>query len=75
MSTIEGQETRGYSSHRSALIAQHANAPKLHLVMDCLNTYQSEAVMRLVDALEPEPIELGQKVKSGILQLMATHAA
>lgn len=63
------------AAHLSALIAQHSNAPKLHLVMDCLNTHQSEAVVRLVAALEPEPIELGQKGKSGILQSMATRTA
>jgi transposase len=56
------------AAHLSALIAQHPNAPKLHLVMDCLNTHQSEAVVRLVAALEPEPIELGEKGKSGILK-------
>jgi len=43
--------------------------------MDCLNTHQSEAVVRLVEALEPETIELGEKGKSGILQSMATRTA
>jgi transposase len=62
-------------AHLSALVAQSPNAPKIHLVMDCLNTHQSEAVVRLVAALEPEPIELGQKGKSGILQSMATRTA
>jgi putative transposase len=63
------------AAHLSALIAQHAQATKLHLVMDCLNTHQSEAVVRLVAALEPEPIELGLKGKSGILTSMATRTA
>jgi putative transposase len=62
-------------AHLSALVAQSPNAPKLHLVMDCLNTHQSEAVVRLVAALEADPIELGQKGKSGILQSMATRTA
>jgi putative transposase len=63
------------AAHLSALIAQNAQATKLHLVMDCLNTHQSEAVVRLVAALEPEPIELGLKGKSGILTSMATRTA
>ena len=62
-------------AHLSALIAQNAQATKIHLVMDCLNTHQSEAVVRLVADLEAEPIELGQKGKSGILQSMVTRTA
>ena len=63
------------AAHLSALIAQHTEATKLHLVMDCLNTHQSEAVVRLVADLESDPIELGEKGKSGILQSMASRAA
>lgn len=63
------------ASHLSALVAQSPKATKFHLVMDCLNTHQSEAVVRLAAALEPEPIELGQKGKSGILLSMATRTA
>lgn len=62
-------------AHLSALVAQNAQAPKIHLVMDCLNTHQSEAVVRLVAALESEPIDLGKKGESGILQSMATRTA
>jgi hypothetical protein len=36
------------AAHLSDLIAQHTEATKLHLVMDCLNIHQSEAVVRLV---------------------------
>jgi hypothetical protein len=43
--------------------------------MDCLNTHQSEAVVRLVAALEPEPIELGQKGKPGILTRLGRLAS
>jgi hypothetical protein len=62
-------------AHLSALVAQSPNAPKIHLVMDCLNTHQSGAVVRWVVALESEPIDLGKKGKSGILQSMATRTA
>ena len=60
--------------HLRALFAQYPNAPKIHLVMDCLNTHQSEAVVRIAAELEPKPLELGEKGKSGILQSMATRA-
>ena len=42
--------------------------------MDCLNTHQSESMVRLVAELEPESIELGEKGKSGILASMATRS-
>jgi transposase len=43
--------------------------------MDCLNTHQSEALARIVAELEPQPPELGEKGKAGILKSMATRAA
>ncbi|MGF1460563.1 MAG: transposase, partial [Leptolyngbyaceae cyanobacterium] len=46
-------------AHLQALLAQVTEAPKIHLVMDCLNTHRSEALVRLAAALEPEPITLG----------------
>ena len=61
--------------HLTHLLAQVAAAPKIHLVMDCLNTHCSEALVRLAASLEPEPPDLGQKGKSGILQSMATRTA
>lgn len=61
--------------HLRALLAKSSSANKIHLVMDCLNTHQSESMVRLVAELEPEPIALGQKGKSGILKSMATRMA
>lgn len=63
------------AAHLEALLAQVTDAPKIHLVMDCLNTHQSVALVRLAVALEPEPPPLGRKGKSGILKSMATRAA
>jgi transposase len=62
-------------THIRALLAQHPDAPKRHMVMDCLNTHQSEALVRIVAELEPQPPELGEKGKSGILKAMATRTA
>jgi putative transposase len=62
-------------THIKSLLAQHPDAPKTHLVMDCLNTHQSEALVRIVAALEPQPLELGEKGKSGILKSMVTRSA
>lgn len=63
------------AAHLRALLSQCRQAPKIHLVMDCLNTHPSEALVRLAAALEAEPVELGQKGKSGILKSMASRAA
>lgn len=61
-------------AHLRALLGSAPTAPKIHLVMDCLNTHQSESLVGLVAELEPEPIELGEKGKSGILASMATRS-
>jgi transposase len=62
------------ASHIKALLNQHPDAPKTHLVMDCLNTHQSDALVRIVAALEEKPLELGEKGKSGILKSMKTRS-
>ena len=63
-----------FEAHVRTLIEQSPDAVKYHLVMDCLNTHQSEALVRLAANLEPNPIELGCKGKSGILHSMITRS-
>ena len=64
-----------YLSHVQHLIATDPNAIKWHLVMDCLNTHQSESLVRFVAQIEGLDIDLGVKGQSGILQSMQTRAA
>ena len=64
-----------YLSHVQNTIATDPEAVKWHLMMDCLNTHQSESLVRYVAQGEGLDIELGIKGKRGILQSMATRAA
>lgn len=57
------------------MIESEPDAQKWHLIMDCLNTHQSESLVRLVVELEGLEIDLGIKGESGILQSMKTRAA
>jgi DDE superfamily endonuclease len=63
------------AQHNRSVIETDPNASKWHLVSDCLNTHQSESLVRLVAELEGLDIDLGIKGKSGILQSMSTRAA
>lgn len=61
--------------HIRQLIDSNPNATKWHLIMDCLNTHQSESLVRLVAEKERLDIDLGIKGKSGILKSMKSRAA
>jgi len=63
-----------YLTHVQQLIATDPNAMKWHLIMDCLNTHQSESLVRFVAQVEELKIDLGVK-ESGILKSMPTRAA
>jgi len=56
------------------IIETDPDAQKWHLIMDCLNTHQSESLVRLVAEKEGLDIDLGIKGKSGILKSMKSRA-
>lgn len=62
-------------AHVQQTIATAPETTKWHLIMDCLNTHQSESLVRYVAQVEGLDIDLGLKGKSGILQSMATRTA
>ncbi len=57
------------------LVETDPEAKKWHLIMDCLNTHQSETLVRLVAEKEGLDIDLGVKGESGILKSMKSRAA
>ncbi|WP_392482632.1 transposase [Nostoc sp. C110] len=61
--------------HIHQTIATDPNAKKWHLIMDYLNTHQSESLVRFVAQIEGLNINLGIKGKSGILKSMKSRAA
>lgn len=64
-----------YLAHVEGTIATDPEAVKWHLVMDCLNTHQSESLVRYVAQVEGLDLDLGIKGKYGILQSMKTRTA
>jgi DDE superfamily endonuclease len=64
------------AAHIQRLIESDSDAIKWRLIMDNLNTHQSETLVRIVAAMEGvKEEELGVKGKSGILKSMATRSA
>lgn len=64
-----------YATHLQQLVASDPEASNWHLVMDCLNTHQSELLVRWIAKREGLEQDLGVKGKSGILRSMKTRAA
>lgn len=57
------------------MLESDPDVKKWNLIMDCLNTHQSESLVRLVTEKEGLNIDLGIKGESGILKSMQTRAA
>ena len=75
IATVEDTRTeKDFETHVSHLLEQFPHSPKYHLVMDCLNTHQSEALVCLVAKLETDSLDLGCKGKSGILKSMSSRS-
>jgi len=57
-----------FALHIRRTIETDPDVPKGNLIVDCLNTHQSESLVRLVVEKEGLDIDLGMKGKSGILK-------
>lgn len=64
-----------FVQHIRLIVESDPQAIKWHLIMDCLNTHQSESLVRFVAEKEGLDIDLGIKGKSGILKSMKSRAA
>lgn len=62
-----------FAFHIRRTIETDPDVLKWHLIMDCLNTHQSESLVRLVAEKEGLDIDLGRKGKSGILKSMKSR--
>jgi soluble cytochrome b562 len=63
-----------YLKHIQDTLQKDPNALKWHLVMDCLNTHQSESLVRFIAQEEGFIEDLGVKGKCGILHNMESRA-
>ena len=64
-----------FAAHIRTTIKNDPDASKWDFIVDCLNTHQSEFLVRLVVEIEGLEIELGILGESGILKPMQTRAA
>ena len=64
-----------FAVHIRTMVENDPDACKWHVILDCLNTHQSESLVRLVVELEGCLIDLGIKGESGILKSMQTRRA
>ena len=71
----DSRTEQDFAQNIRQLLESDPDANKWNLIMDCLNTHQSESLVRLVAELEELNIDLGVKGETGILKSMQTRAA
>jgi len=71
----DSRTEQDFAQNIRKVLESDPDAKKWNLIMDCLNTHQSESLVRLVAEFEGLDIDLGVKGESGILESMQTRAA
>jgi transposase len=66
---------RDFLAHLQGVVATDEQARQWHVVVDNLNTHQSEALVRWVAAESDLDVDLGEKGKRGILESQPSRAA